>query len=525
MTSDTPAIPSDLQPTSPQPIWQRLVSFPALIAVLLVGAIFIPLRNFGVDPDLWWHIKVGATILSTHHFPTFDIYSFTAFHSPWIAYEWLGELLVAAVDRAGGLRGLLALDLGLTIAILFSLYGLATRRSGNSKAAGVACVLVLPLVYVSLTLRPQMLGYVFLILTLGILDRFRNGQTWSLWLLPPMFLLWVNIHGSFVLGLFALGVYWASGLFKIQWGNLESHLWTAAERMRLELVALLILLCLMVTPYGAEACLYPLDMAFSQPINVGNIQEWQSLAFTGLYGKVFLGLVLAFLFIQITVCPGWRLEDLVLALTGIAGACIHTRFLLAFVPFFTPLLALMLARGFPPYDPRKDKYAVNAIMMALVIGAMVWYFPSRKEMKTILTDNWPVRAIAYARQHNVPKPMLNNYGYGGYLIYAMSDANKVFIDGRGDLYERSGVLSDYLTIMRLGAGAPVLLDAYGVQSCMIGQDEPLRTFLEASPRWQKVYGDPLTVIYVRRPRTSAPVSAPVEVGTEPISMPLSERQK
>ncbi len=525
MTSDTPAIASEFPPRSPQPFWQRLVSFPALIAVLLVGAIFIPLRNFGVDPDLWWHIKVGATILSTHHFPTFDIYSCTAFHSPWIAYEWLGELLVAAVNNAGGLRGLLALDLGLTIAILFSLYALATKRSGNSKAAGVACVVVLPLVYVSLTLRPQMLGYVFLILTLIILDSFRNGHTWSLWFLPPMFLLWVNIHGSFVLGLFALGVYWASGLFKIQCGNLESHLWTASERIRLELAALLILLCLMVTPYGTEACLYPLDMAFSQPINVSNIQEWQSLAFNGLYGKVFLALVLAFLVIQITVRPAWRLEDLLLAMTGIAGSCIHTRFLLAFVPFFTPLLAMMLSRAFPPYDHAKDKYALNAIMIALVIGAIIWYFPSRKEMNDILTDHWPVRAIVYAREHNVPKPMLNNYGYGGYLIYAMSDANKVFVDGRGDLYERSGVLSDYLTIMRLGPGAPVLLDSYNVQSCMIGQDEPLRTYLAASPNWQKVYGDPLTVIYVRRPRGMVSVGVPVETGPEPMGTTVSERQR
>ena len=148
--------------------------------------------------------------------------------------------------------------------------------------------------------------------------------------------------------------------------------------MRLELVALLVLICLMVTPYGPEACLYPIDMAFSQPINVSNIQEWQSLAFNGLYGKVFLALVLGFLVRADHNAPGVELEDIVLALTGIAGACVHTRFLLAFVPFFTPLAAIALARGFPPYEPAKDKYALNAIMMALVIAAVGWYFPSQK---------------------------------------------------------------------------------------------------------------------------------------------------
>ena len=158
--------PSNAPPAPAQSLAKKLISFPVMIATLIVGAIFIPLRDFGVDPDLWWHLKVGATILSTHHFPTKDIYSFTAYGSPWIAYEWLGEVLLALANHAAGLRGLMALDLGLTIAILLSLYALATIRSGNSKAAGVACVVVLPLVYVSLTLRPQMFGYIFLIWTL-----------------------------------------------------------------------------------------------------------------------------------------------------------------------------------------------------------------------------------------------------------------------------------------------------------------------------------------------------------------------
>ena len=467
----------------------------------MVGAIFIPLRNFAVDPDVWWHIKVGATILSTHHFPTSDVYSFTAFGSPWIAYEWLGELVLALVEHAGGMRGLLALDLGLTIAILVALYALATLRSGNSKAAGLTCVLLLPLAYVSLTLRPQMWGYLFLVLTLIVLERFRRGHTGGLWFLPPLFLLWVNIHGSFVLGLFALGVYWASGLVEIHWGNLESHVWTQPQRMRLELVALLTLVALTVTPYGTQACLYPLDMAFSQPINVGNIQEWQSMAFGDLYGKLFLALIIGFLVAQITLRPTWRLEELILALTGIIGACIHIRFVLAFVPFFAPLFAVILARGFPAYEPGKDKYALNAVMMAFVIGAIAWFFPSRAELDTVMADKWPVKAVAYLKLHPAPEPMYNNYGYGGYLIYQMADVNKVFIDGRGDIYERVGVLGDYLTIARLGVAAPKLLDAYGVQSCLVAHDEVLRTFLENSPAWKKEYSDDLSVLFVRRSRT------------------------
>src|SRR5882762_2690009 len=68
---------------------RRVFSFPVVLASLLVGAAFAPARFFVVDPDIWWHIKVGDSILRTHQWPTADPYSFTVSGQPWIAYEWL----------------------------------------------------------------------------------------------------------------------------------------------------------------------------------------------------------------------------------------------------------------------------------------------------------------------------------------------------------------------------------------------------------------------------------------------------
>ena len=201
---------SDKAPVASQgdpalPLWKKIISFPAMLAVLLPGGMFIPLRMFWVDPDVWWHIKVGSTILSTHHFPTADPYSFTVHGAHWIAYQWLGEVVIALFADHWGLRGLMALDMILAAAILSALYALVTMRCGKSKAAFVVCALFLPLVYSSLSLRPQMLAYLFLLLTLIILERFRQGRRGALWFLPPLFLVWVNTHGIFTLGLFALG--------------------------------------------------------------------------------------------------------------------------------------------------------------------------------------------------------------------------------------------------------------------------------------------------------------------------------
>ncbi len=498
MNSDTLVTSPNFESTpSPSP-WKKIISFPAVLGLSLIGGMFVPLRSFFVDPDVWWHIKVGATLLSTHRFPTTDPYSFTAPGSPWIAYEWLGEVLLAAVHRTWGLRGLVALDFVIASAILLSLYALATLRCGNSKAGFVTCVVLVPLAYLSCSLRPQMLGYLFLVLTLIVLERFRQGHAGGLWLLPPLFLVWVNTHGSFVLGLFALGVYWASGLVDIHWGDLASRLWTPGERLRLELVALLSLIALTITPYGTEVCLYPLNMAFSQPINVGNIQEWQPMMFGEFFGKLFLALLLGFVLAQVTLRPTWRLEEFVLFLAGVAAACLHVRFILILVPFSTPLFAVILARGIPPYEPAKDKPALNAILMAVVVAGIVWFFPSRARLESIMEEKWPVRAVAYLKQHPAPRPMYNTYGYGGYLIWQLDGQNKVFIDGRADIYERVGVLADYLSISRLGLAAPFLLNAYGIQSCLIDHDEALRTLLEASPGWQRVYSDKVSVLFVRK---------------------------
>ena len=506
MNSDPLAISPNLDPTPSQSAWKKIFSFPAALGVLLVGCMFVPLRNFSVDPDVWWHIKVGATLLSTHRFPTMDPYSFTSAGSPWIAYEWLGESLLGAVERAWGLSGLMALDLVLTAAILFALYVLATLRSGNSKAAFITCAVFLPLVYPSCTLRPQMLGYFFLVLSLIILERFRQGHTGALWFLPPLFLVWVNIHGSFVIGLFALGVYGASGLVDIHWGGVASRLWTSAERLRLELVALLTLIALTITPYGTEVCLYPVNMAFSQPVNVANIVEWQSIKFDAFFGKLFLVLVLSFVLAQVTLRLTWRLAELVLLFSGVVAACLHLRFLLLFVPFCAPLLAVVVARWVPPYEPAQDKPAMNAILMTLVVATIIGLFPSRAGLKTIMEKDWPVQAVAYLRQHPAPQPMYNTYAYGGYLIWQMSDVNKVFIDGRTDIYERTGVLADYLSISRLDFPAPFLLNAYNVQSCLLDRKDTLVTLLNASPEWEKIYGDPITVLYVRRPSRTESVN-------------------
>src|SRR6266436_3096292 len=78
-----------------------IFSFPAMLGVALIGRVFYQGRGFSIDPDMWWHIKVGQDIVHNHHWPTSDPYSFTVHGTPWMAYEWLGDVALGFVGRFG----------------------------------------------------------------------------------------------------------------------------------------------------------------------------------------------------------------------------------------------------------------------------------------------------------------------------------------------------------------------------------------------------------------------------------------
>jgi hypothetical protein len=475
----------------------QVFSFPALLGALLVGAVFVTARLFLVDPDLWWHIKVGQDILSTHSWPTTDAYSFTVAGQPWLAYEWLGDVLLGAVARFGGLQGLEACLIVLGSAVMLALYTYMTVRSGNPKAGFAASAVLFVLAMPSFSLRPQMLGYLFLILTLIALERFRQGAKRALWVLPPLMLVWINTHGSWIIGLGTIFVWWASGLMEFRLGGIEARRWTADERIRLEFIFLLCLAVLPITPYGVRVSASPFEFAFDLPLNVTHIKEWQSMPFNLLGGKLFLALLLGFFLLNMALRFGCRLHELVLFVGGTVMACLHVRFLLVFVPFFAPLLVTAVERWMPAYEKRKDHRFLNAALMAVLLAALIHYFPTKAEMQQSVARQYPVRAVEYLRQHPLPGPMYNTYGYGGYLIWSMP-GHKVFMDGRADVYERGGAFGDYLQVADLRPAAFAVLRSYGIQSCFLERGEALATVLSAMPEWRQVYSDDKSVVLVRR---------------------------
>lgn len=493
---------------------RKCFSFPVLLGAILISAVFIIERSIRLDPDTWWHIKVGSDILAVHHFPKVDLYSSTARGAPWIAYEWLGDAMMALVGRAG-LRGIEFLLIAGSSAIVLLIYYYAWLGSKKCKAAFLATIAVMPLAALSMTVRPQIFGYAFLLITLICLELFRQGHLRALWALPPVFLLWVNTHGSFVLGFMAFGLYWVGGLVDFSWGGLYSRRWAPPKRIRLELAALACVLMLPITPYGTRLAMVPIEYAFSLPGNMAHIQEWQPADFSQWQMKLFLVLVLVFLIANLTVKLRCSLVEASFFIFATFETCVHVRFAIVFAIVFAPVLAAILTRWVDTYNPAIDKHGLNAMLVLTMAFTWVRYFPSRAALERKITADFPVQAVRYLRQHPVSGPMFNNYGFGGYLIWAGEPAYGVFIDGRGDLYENAGVFADYRRIVTLAPDIQQLLEKYDIQSCLIQRGTPLATFIAGNPRWTRVYQDKLSDLYVRNnhlkvasPARSARISLP-----------------
>ncbi len=492
---------------------RRVFSFPVLLGSVLVAGSYAIAKNCLLEPDMWWHVAVGQRILATHSWPWSDTYSATASGTPWIAYEWLGEVVMGAAASVAGLRSAALLLVALSAILMALLYYYATLRSGSSKAAFVACATLLPALGAFFGLRPQLIGTIFLVLTLIILEKFREGHERALWLLPPIFLLWVNTHGSFVFGFFVLGVTWLCGQFQFSAGGIFAQRWTQRQSVQLLLSILLSALVLPITPYGTRIAAYPLSMAFGQPVNVNNIQEWQPLGMDTILGKTFMIVAILFFLACLVERPKFRLPEIALALFGVFAACTHLRFTLLFVIFFAPLWAQIFARWMKD-DAKEDRPWLNAGLMAAILFCFIVLFPTNEAIGQNVENGYPQGAMQYLESYPIHGQLFNDYGWGGYLIETNQPKNLIFIDSRADIYEFAGVLTDYLSIMGLEPDTFKLLKKYNIEACLIKGNSPLATALGATPGWERVYQDHASALFVRKPLTKTR-AAPAAVLSAP----------
>ncbi len=177
------------------------------------------------DPDIWWHLRNAEVLVQTHSVVQQDFYSFTATGSRWINEAWLSELPYYFGWRWLGIRGVYLVMLIQTELILLGVFALACLTSGNVKASFLASSLAVCLATVSFGPRTLLAGWICLVAELFLLEQFRKGKDWSWWLVP-LFILWANLHGSWLIGIVLFAVFCACGLVSGDWGRIEATRWT-----------------------------------------------------------------------------------------------------------------------------------------------------------------------------------------------------------------------------------------------------------------------------------------------------------
>jgi len=473
---------------------------------LLVTLEFIMTRGSVLDPDIWWHLRNAEYLFQHHQLPRADMYSFTVAGHPWINHEWLAEIPYYLAWRAGGLSGINAMMFATISLIFLGLLYLSYIETRHFKAAMVACSFLTFIASVSFGPRTILFGYLYLVLLLIILQRFRQKGSAPLWLIPPLFCLWANTHGSWSLGLIVFSIITAAGFVQGSWGRVDAERWTPSQMGKLVVTGLASIAALFVNPFGSRLVLYPLDMAFRQKLNISHVAEWVSVDFHDLRGKLVLALLLSLLVSALVRRTRWRLGEMALVVFALYSGLTYIRFLFLLAIVITPVVTKILD-FVPQYRPEADTPIINAIVICLMVGSIIYYWPRSPELQKSISERYPAEALVYLKAHPPNGNVLNFYLWGGYLGWKDREL-EVFVDSRVDIFEYAGVLKDYLDLLGLEQ-SKAILDKYKIRYVLMpqpgGYSESAVTYvLEHDPEWKAIYSDKLSVFMERVDPTLPP---------------------
>ena len=479
-----------------------VLSFPAVLAVLLAASVFAIARSGLSDPDIWWHLRNAQFLFAQHRLASADMYSWTVYGHPWIDHEWLAEIPYYLAWRAFGLVGSKALSLLILELIFGGLLYLCWRSARNIKAATIACYLAILLGSVSFGPRTLSFGYVYLLALLVILDEFRSGAKNRLWLVPLLFCLWINTHGSWAIGMVVFVIFLGSGLIEGRWGSVEAARWTSSQLRQLGAAMAASIAALFLNPYGYRLVFYPFDMAFRQKLNIAHVAEWSSVDFHDTRGRIALVFLLALLLGTLLSSHRWQLYELGVVLFGIYAGLTYVRFLFLAGILAAPLIANFFKDFIPKYNAESDRPILNAAMIAAALVFVLWAFPKGQNLLQSVDREYPAEALPQVASLAPSDRVLNYYLWGGYLGWTQPTFRD-FIDSRVDIFEYSGVLQDYLDLLDL-QNPEAVLDKYKVRYVLFPPNEPLSYVLEHDPAWKVIFRGKISILFGRAQPTRAP---------------------
>jgi hypothetical protein len=482
-------------------VLRRIFSFPVMLACLLAMLAVATVRERFDDPDMWWHLKIGEVIWTTHTIPATDLFSYTTNHHASITHEWLSELLIYGAYRFGGYSGLMLWLCFFTSALLIAGYALCSLYSGNAKVAFVGGLTIWLFGTIGFAIRPQMIGYLLLIVELLLLHLAQTRNRYWFFGLPPLFAIWINCHGSFFFGLALAGAFLFTSWFNFQAGSLVATRWDPRTRRTLIWALVLSVAALFLNPVGVKLVLYPLNTMLDPSMGFSPISEWQPLQFDDGRSLAFLAIPWCIFLLVIVRRTELLWQELVVLAIGTWFAAGHLRMLFVFGILTAPILSRLLSDTWDGYIAERDRPLPNAVLIAASLLLVFVAFPNRQNIAKQVEQHSPVKAVEFIKTHHLSGPMLNEWGDGGYLIWATPE-HPVFIDGRGGPFGETGVTDEFGKWALVQTDPNTLLNKYGISFCVLSRGSPMAVVLRLLPAWKEVYSDNVSVIFMR----SAPSS-------------------
>jgi len=523
-----------MQPPKPSPLLRLLPSMTDIAFLMPLVLVYCGMKGAATllgDGDTGWHLRTGEWILANGRVPNRDIFSFTRSGQTWFAWEWLWDVLFGWLHLNAGMAAVVlanSLMLALTFALLFRL---ARRRSDALVALAMTLVAAGGSAGHWLA-RPHLVTMLFTVVFYGVLESTRGQDRTRrrLWLLPPLMVLWTNLHGGFFVGIVLIGAY-AGGEFAV----LLRRTADAARRPALARARSYLYSCAgcclatFVNPYFYRLHVHIFRYLLDGFYRV-NIMEFQSLNFqTGQarYLEIMLAAGAAAAFWRLRRGSfTWPLLFAVWAHLALYSARnVEIFVLLAAVPA-AELLSEGLRRGpslhvadwlrggleaaadftleWTACDRGPRWHAVSAA--AVLALAATLYAPRAPAAWRAAYDpkSFPVAAAGQLEKAGLLGGVFTEDLWGGYLIYRQYPRGRVFIDGRSDFYGPEFV-GKYMQAMGAQAGWERYLGRYGVETVMLPPDAPLAGALKQSSAWHLTYDDGVALIFRSGQTTALPL--------------------
>lgn len=502
-----------------QPAKQPLLSLDRIwIIAALTMFVLRPLLTPIPPNDFWWHMATGRLIIFQGAIPTLDSFSFTQAGVPFYNQSWLSQVVMYGLYQLGNIPLVLLVQAGVITFAYGLLLRLCIRRTQQLRLSVVIILIAtLPLSFDNWVVRPQSYALPLFVVFLTILTEYRLGWNNRLWVLPLLMALWVNMHGSFVLGLALLGIIFVGEALKAfsrvlrqpPTNDASEHPVTPTTPVLSKQYLVwgsLTALTILINPQGFEVIGYVRDLLGSSSVT-SLVVEWAPPTIRDTNGLIFFVFLIGCGAIFTYARRHPDLTDVLLFVAFLWLALGATRNIVWFGLVATPLIAVQAATLFSSAKPA-HKTIGSPLLNRMIVGllafliflALPWIKPAvfPETVGALLSEGTPTQAVeALNNLEERPQRLFHEMGYGSYLIWEVPD-QPVFIDPRIELYPFDQ-WADYINLGQAN-NAGQILRTYAIDGLLLSKERQasLVDMVQDDPTWQNIYEDELTILFTKQ---------------------------